>query len=115
MVLSNGLAGMVFAGCVFFRLHIFAMNGISNPSPADVGGFFGNPDPEMLVRWYGVGVFSPFFRAHAHIDTKRREPYLLDEPYKGMIKDMLRLRYAMLPIWYNAFRESSLTGIPILR
>jgi len=96
MVLSNGLAGMVFAG-------------------SDVGGFFGNPDPEMLVRWYGVGVFSPFFRAHAHIDTKRREPYLLDEPYKGMIKDMLRLRYAMLPIWYNAFRESSLTGLPILR
>ncbi|KAH0829071.1 glycoside hydrolase family 31 protein [Lanmaoa asiatica] len=96
MVLSNGLAGMVFSG-------------------SDVGGFFGNPDPEMLVRWYGVGVFSPFFRAHAHIDTKRREPYLLDEPYKGMIKDMLRLRYAMLPIWYNAFRQSSLTGIPILR
>lgn len=91
------------------------MDGGSDPYPADVGGFFGNPDPEMLVRWYGVGVFSPFFRAHAHIDTKRREPYLLDEPYKGMIKDMLRLRYAMLPIWYNAFRESSLTGIPILR
>ncbi|KAF8435139.1 alpha-glucosidase [Boletus edulis BED1] len=96
MVLSNGLAGMVFSG-------------------SDVGGFFGNPDPEMLVRWYGVGVFSPFFRAHAHIDTKRREPYLLDEPYKGMVKDMLRLRYAMLPIWYTAFKESSLTGIPILR
>jgi alpha 1,3-glucosidase len=113
MVLSNGLAGMVFAGCELSRP--FPMGGVSDPYPADVGGFFGNPDPEMLVRWYGVGVFSPFFRAHAHIDTKRREPYLLDEPYKGMIKDMLRLRYAMLPIWYNAFRESSLTGLPILR
>ena len=56
-----------------------------------------------------------FFRAHAHIDTKRREPYLLEEPYKGMVRDILRLRYAMLPIWYTAFRETSVTGLPVLR
>jgi len=67
------------------------------------------------VRWYQVGVMAPFFRAHAHIDTKRREPYLLDGPYKGIVKDILRLRYSMLPIWYTAFRETSVTGMPILR
>ena len=82
---------------------------------ADVGGFFSNPGPEMLVRWYQVGIFSPFFRAHAHIDTKRREPYLLEDPYKGMVKDLLRLRYSMLPIWYTGFREASVTGLPVLR
>ena len=82
---------------------------------ADVGGFFGNPEPEMLVRWYQVGAFNPFFRAHAHIDTKRREPYLLDEPYRGMLKDILRLRYAQLPVWYTAFHHSAVTGVPILR
>lgn len=96
MVLANGLGGFGFGG-------------------SDVGGFFGNPDPEMLVRWYAVGAFSPFFRAHAHIDAKRREPYLLDEPYKSILRDMLRLRYAMLPVWYTAFKEMSTTGIPILR
>lgn len=57
----------------------------------------------------------PFFRAHGHIDTKRREPYLLDDPYKSMLRDILRLRYSMLPIWYTAFREASVTGIPVLR
>ncbi|KIJ66056.1 glycoside hydrolase family 31 protein [Hydnomerulius pinastri MD-312] len=96
MVLANGLGGMGFAG-------------------SDVGGFFGNPDPEMLVRWYAIGAFSPFFRAHAHIDTKRREPYLLDEPYKGYVKEVLRLRYSMLPVWYTAFWEAGGSGIPILR
>ncbi|KAF9529796.1 glycoside hydrolase family 31 protein [Crepidotus variabilis] len=96
MVLANGIAGMSFSG-------------------SDVGGFFGNPEPEMLVRWYQVGIMAPFFRAHAHIDTKRREPYLLDEPYKSLVKDILRLRYSMLPIWYTAFRETSVTGMPILR
>ena len=69
----------------------------------------------MLVRWYGFGIFSPFLRAHAHIDTKRREPFLLDEPYKGIVRDMLRLRYAMLPVWYTAFREASVTGLPVAR
>jgi alpha 1,3-glucosidase len=82
---------------------------------ADVGGFFGNPPPEMLVRWYQVGAFAPFFRAHAHIDTKRREPYLLEEPYQGIVRDILRLRYSMLPVWYSAFREASVTGLPVLR
>ncbi|KAF8963588.1 alpha glucosidase [Flammula alnicola] len=96
MVLANGLGGLSFAG-------------------SDVGGFFGNPEPEMLVRWYQVGAFAPFFRAHAHIDTKRREPFLLDEPYKGIVKDILRLRYTLLPIWYTAFRETTVTGMPILR
>ncbi|KAF9816794.1 hypothetical protein IEO21_03874 [Rhodonia placenta] len=96
MVLANNIGGFSFAG-------------------SDVGGFFGNPEPEMLVRWYEVGIFSPFFRAHAHIDTKRREPYLLDEPYKGIIRSLLRLRYSMLPVWYTAFREASVTGLPVLR
>nr|BAV90144.1 alpha-glucosidase [Pholiota microspora] len=96
MVLSNGLGGLSFAG-------------------SDVGGFFGNPEPEMLVRWYQVGAFAPFFRAHAHIDTKRREPFLLDEPYKGIVKDILRLRYTLLPMWYTQFRETTVTGMPILR
>ncbi|KAH9833520.1 alpha-glucosidase [Rhodofomes roseus] len=96
MVLANNVGGFSFAG-------------------SDVGGFFGNPEPEMLVRWYGVGIFSPFFRAHAHIDTKRREPYLLDEPYKSILRSFLRLRYSLLPVWYTAFRETSVTGLPVLR
>ncbi|KAA1470514.1 alpha-glucosidase [Dentipellis sp. KUC8613] len=96
MVLANSIAGMSFAG-------------------SDVGGFFGDPEPEMLVRWYHVGAFAPFFRAHAHIDTKRREPYLQDEPYRSILRDILRLRYSMLPIWYTAFRETSVTGLPVLR
>ncbi|KAL0072619.1 glucosidase II [Marasmius tenuissimus] len=96
MVLANGVGGFAFAG-------------------SDIGGFFGNPEPEMLVRWYEVGIFSPFFRAHAHIDTKRREPYLLDEPYKSIVRDLLRLRYSMLPIWYTAFRETTVTGLPVVR
>ncbi|KAK4704738.1 hypothetical protein P7C70_g1477, partial [Phenoliferia sp. Uapishka_3] len=96
MLLTNGIAGMTFSG-------------------ADVGGFFGNPGPEMMVRWYQLGAFSPFFRAHGHLDTKRREPYLFDQPIQGYIRDAIRLRYTIIPAMYTAFYEASLTGIPILR
>lgn len=95
-MLANNIGGMSFCGC-------------------DVGGFFGNPSPEMLVRWYQAGIFEPFFRAHAHIDTKRREPYLLDEPLRSAVRDLIKLRYKMLPTWYTAFKESSSTGLPVLR
>ncbi|KAF4632530.1 hypothetical protein G7Y89_g5593 [Cudoniella acicularis] len=96
MVLNNGIAGYPFAG-------------------ADVGGFFGNPEKDLLTRWYQAGAFYPFFRGHAHIDTRRREPYLAGEPYTGIITRALRLRYALLPAWYTAFHEASVDGTPIIR
>lgn len=34
---------------------------------ADVGGFFDNPEDELLVRWYQAAAYTPFFRAHAHL------------------------------------------------
>ncbi|EER30792.1 conserved hypothetical protein [Candida tropicalis MYA-3404] len=80
---------------------------------ADVGGFFGDPSPELLLRWYQVGIWYPFFRGHAHIDTKRREPWLVADVAEG-IADAIRLRYKLLPIWYTAFYEASSNGIPIV-
>lgn len=96
MLLAQGIAGMPFAG-------------------ADVGGFFGNPSKELLTRWYQAGAFYPFFRGHAHIDAKRREPYLAGEPYTSIIRDAIRLRYSLLPAWYTAFHRASWEGMPILR
>ncbi|OAD68408.1 glucosidase II catalytic ROT2/GLS2 [Phycomyces blakesleeanus NRRL 1555(-)] len=96
MILSNSIAGISFSG-------------------ADVPGFFGNPSPELLVRWYQAAVFQPFFRGHAHIDTKRREPYLLDEPYRSITRASLRERYALLPYWYTLFFEAHKTGVPMMR
>ncbi|EME82171.1 glycoside hydrolase family 31 protein [Pseudocercospora fijiensis CIRAD86] len=96
MVLSMGITGFPFAG-------------------ADIGGFFGNPSKELLTRWYQAGIWYPFMRAHAHIDTRRREPYLAGEPYTGIITQAVRLRYSLLPAWYTAFHESHVTGAPIVR
>ncbi|CCE61935.1 hypothetical protein TPHA_0B02620 [Tetrapisispora phaffii CBS 4417] len=96
MVLTNNIVGFPFIG-------------------ADVAGFSGNPEPELLVRWYQAGIWYPFFRAHAHIDSKRREPYLFDEPIKSIVRDLIVLRYALLPTLYTSFYNSYISGSPIMK
>ncbi|KAF5287933.1 hypothetical protein FQA39_LY15603 [Lamprigera yunnana] len=96
MCLTEALGGMSFCG-------------------ADIGGFFKNPDEELLQRWYQVGAWLPFYRAHAHIDTKRREPYLYNADVQNRIRHALRQRYAHLPVWYTLFHEHEVTGEPVIR
>ncbi|KAI1818178.1 glycoside hydrolase family 31 protein [Poronia punctata] len=96
MILNQGVSGFPFSG-------------------ADVGGFFGNPEAELQSRWYQAGAFYPFFRGHAHIDARRREPFMLAEPYRGIVTSALRLRYSLLPAWYTAFHEAHTEGSPIIR
>lgn len=93
---------------------VLTLNAVNMPfSGADVGGFFGDPSKELLTRWYQAGIWYPFFRAHAHIDSRRREPWIAGEPYTGIIRDAVRLRYALLPTLYTLFKEASEQGAPI--
>merc|ERR1712142_380783 len=96
MILSIGISGIPFAG-------------------ADVGGFFGNPEVELLVRWYQNAATQPFYRAHAHIDSKRREPWLFGKEPMDQIRAALRFRYKILHYMFNAFYESHNVGTPIMR
>ena len=36
-------------------------------------------DTQLIISWYRLGVFMPFFRAHSHIDNLRREPWCFGE------------------------------------
>uniref|UniRef100_A0A8C2JAH0 Glucosidase, alpha; neutral AB n=1 Tax=Cyprinus carpio TaxID=7962 RepID=A0A8C2JAH0_CYPCA len=96
MCLSLGLVGVSFCG-------------------ADVGGFFKNPSTELLVRWYQTGAYQPFFRAHAHLDTTRREPWLFGPENTALIREVIRQRYALLPYWYQLFYQAHKTGMPVMR
>lgn len=79
-------------------------------SGADVGGFFGNPDAELMARWYAVAIYQPFLRNHAHMDTARREPWVYSDATTDSVRVALRERYALLPYWRTLFAANSLGG-----
>jgi len=96
MLLSMSVSGLPFVG-------------------ADVGGFFGNPSAELLLRWYQVAAYHPFFRAHAHHDTKRREPWVHGDQWTPLIRSAILARYSILPYLYTLYYQSYRTGVPIMR
>uniref|UniRef100_A0A7N4PQC0 Glucosidase alpha, neutral C n=1 Tax=Sarcophilus harrisii TaxID=9305 RepID=A0A7N4PQC0_SARHA len=96
MLLTLSVAGIPFCG-------------------ADVGGFIGDPEPELLVRWYQAGAYQPFFRGHATMNTKRREPWLFGEEHTKLIREAIKERYALLPYWYTLFYRAHVTSEPVMR
>lgn len=80
-----------------------------------MGGFFGEPTADLFARWYQAGAFTPFFRGHAHLDTKRREPWVFGEPYTSIVRSAAMQRYSLLPLWYTVFYEAYASGMPVMR
>jgi len=96
LVNSLGITGMSFTG-------------------VDIGGFSGNPTPELMVRWNSLGVYTPMFRNHAIQGSKMREPWEWGKFNEQIIKKDIEQRYKLLPYIYSAFYQSTQTGLPISR
>ena len=107
----------------------------------DIGGFV--PTPEFLgdlyVRWFQFGAFCPLFRAHGRTWHLRLpwgwntgelgpdetstysgagrppESELHNTQVEPICRKYLELRYRLMPYLYSAVRETSLTGLPIVR
>ena len=81
----------------------------------DIGGFNGSATPELLTRWTELGVFNPFFRAHAAKETRNREPWVDGPEHEAIRKRYIETRYRLLPYIYTGMEETSRTGIPLMR
>jgi oligosaccharide 4-alpha-D-glucosyltransferase len=83
---------------------------------SDLGGFAGGEefDQELYIRWLQYGVFQPVFRPHAQ-DNIAPEPIFHDKQTKDILREYVKLRYAMLPYNYSLAYENSLTGMPLMR
>ena len=83
---------------------------------SDLGGFAGGEtfDQEMYLRWLEYGVFQPVFRPHGQEEIAP-EPIFHDEETKNILREHIKLRYAMLPYNYSLAFENSLTGMPLMR
>ena len=63
---------------------------------------------------FQAGAYQPFFRAHAHHDSRRREPWLVDEQNMVIIRQAVRARYRLLPYWYTLFYYGEKDGGPLM-
>lgn len=103
----------------------------------DIGGFVPTTEytAELHVRWFQFGAFCPSFRAHGrnwHLklpwgwnggdggpqETKgfTMPPEELQNPESERImRKYLELRYRLMPYIYTAARETSETGLPMMR
>jgi len=101
MLMALGLCGITFSG-------------------ADVGGFlgkgggYGDPDAELFTRWFETGAYTPFFRGHAHHESKRREPWTFDDATTARLREIAKERYQLLAYWYTLFHLAETTGMPVL-
>lgn len=96
MTLNLGLCGQPFTG-------------------ADVGGFDGDPSPELFARWFELGAFLPFFRGHSHKSACRKEPWAFGGECERAVKLALERRMRFLPTLYTLFEVARRTGAPIVR
>lgn len=81
----------------------------------DVGGFGSDTTAELLCRWVQVGCFSPFFRNHSAMGTRRQEPWKFNDEVLKVYRKYIKLRYKLLPYIYDLFFKGEKTGEPIMR
>jgi alpha-glucosidase len=96
MLLSMGLSGYALVG-------------------DDIGGFATSPPPDLLTRWYELGVFNPIYRDHAAKGTADHEPWASGPEQEAIRRRYIELRYQLLPYIYTGIEAMTRTGLPFMR
>lgn len=79
---------------------------------SDIGGFKGQPTPEVYIRWSQVGLLCSAARYHG---TTEREPRYYGEEAVKAVKRYTDLRYKLFPYLMKHTKLATETGIPVMR
>ena len=77
---------------------------------ADVGGFDGSPQPDLLTRWIEVGAFKPIDRDHTALGSNAQEPWVNGPEQEAIRRHYIEERYKLMPYLYTTAEEMSRTG-----
>jgi|CXWJ01.1.fsa_nt_gi alpha-glucosidase len=81
----------------------------------DIGGFIGEPDGELFVRFIQMAIFHPFFRGHSSSDQGDKEPWAFGTAYEALIRRAIEMRYEFLPYIYSTFWQYVMKGTPMIK
>jgi alpha-glucosidase len=84
-------------------------------SGADVGGFAGSPQPDLLTKWLEIAAFQPIDRDHTASGTNDQEPWVNGPKLEAIRRHFIEERYKLMPYLYTTAEEMSRTGLPIER
>lgn len=73
---------------------------------ADLGGFGADTTEDLLLRWLQFGIFTPLMRNHSALGTRKQEAYRFSN--QEQLKDIIRLRYCLLPYLYSEYVKAAL-------
>jgi alpha-glucosidase len=96
MLLNLGMSGFAYSG-------------------ADVGGFIGDPPPELMTRWLEIAAFMPIYRAHSEKGTPPKEPWMDGPQHTRIRRQFIEQRYRLMPYLYALADENARTGAPLMR
>ncbi|WP_024285983.1 TIM-barrel domain-containing protein [Cellulomonas sp. KRMCY2] len=82
---------------------------------ADIGGFWGDTNPELLLRWMQYGALTPFCRNHTGANTVDQYAWAFGTVVEGYVREAIRLRYRLMPYVYASFLRASESGAPVQR
>jgi alpha-glucosidase len=82
---------------------------------ADVGGFHGNSNAELFLRWMQYGVLTPFCRNHSEIGNVDQYVWAFGDVVQQHVRTAVQLRYRLMPYLYASFLSASETGAPVQR
>jgi len=78
----------------------------------DIGGYIGQPSPELYIRWAQFGLLSSHSRCHG---IGKREPWIYGKRILSIFKKFVRIRYKLIPYLYSYAYEATKSGLPIMR
>jgi alpha-glucosidase len=88
-----------------------SLSGVPYTGP-DVGGFSGDPSPELYTRWFQMSAWLPFFRSHSIFTMPSREPWRAAGPHLDAIREAMAWRYRLIPYLYTLSWWASTRGDP---
>lgn len=73
---------------------------------SDIGGFGSNATEDLLIRWLEFAIFTPLMRNHAAAGTREQEVYRFAN--LETFKNIIRIRYALIPYLYSEYMKAAL-------
>ncbi len=71
----------------------------------DTGGFGGNADEELMMRFLELSIFTPLLRNHAALGTREQELYRFKDI--DSFRGLLQVRYGLIPYLYSEYIKAA--------